>query len=83
MRRMTYNQLSTRIKIAGSSSAYHFSLPVEMFTKFMNYLHFDFQNNMLFYGAEGQMLSVLFLRGTEKQSSSRRMLWEESDLYCQ
>jgi len=80
---MTYNQLSTRVKIAGSSSAYHFSLPVEMFTKFMNYLHFDFQSNMQFYGAAGQMLSVLFLRGREKQSASRCTLWEQSDLYCQ
>jgi len=50
---MTCNQLGTRVKIADSNSVYHFSLPLEMFTKFMNYLHFDFQNNMQFFWGKG------------------------------
>lgn len=50
---MTCNQLGTWVKIADSNSAYHFSLPLEMFTKFMNYLHFDFQNNMQILWGKG------------------------------
>lgn len=50
---MTCNQLGTWVKIADSNSAYHFSPPIEMFTKFTNYLHFDFQNNVLFLQGRG------------------------------
>lgn len=45
---MTCNQLGTQVKIEDSYFAYYFPLPLDMVTKLMNNLHFDFQNNMQF-----------------------------------